>query len=234
LSPELEIFPDEVWAARAAELFDAKTGPGMRICLPTGDTVRSFYREVARRSTLEGVQVFLLDEFGGLPPGDPGRCGAMIKRDLLDHVTGSPIVRGPNVDAPDPDLESRRYAELLGDGGIDLALVGLGSNGHIGMNEPGSTPDQPTRVVTLASSTMDHALHYGATAAPKWGITVGLLELLESRELWLLVTGSHKQEILAKSLEGAIGPDVPASLLRRHPRLTVLVDESASAGLSRG
>jgi glucosamine-6-phosphate deaminase len=231
LSHELEIIPDEEWAARTAGLFDERVRPGIRVCLPTGDTVRPFYHEVAKRSTLEGVEIFLLDEFGGLPADDPGRCEAMLNRDLVDRLRGSPTVRLPDVDASDPALASRRYADLVGDGGIDLALVGLGGNGHIGMNEPGSRPDLPTRVVDLEPSTIDHALHYGATAAPTWGITLGLAELLDSRELWLLVTGKHKREILARSLEGAIGPEVPASFLRGHPNLVVLADESASVGL---
>jgi glucosamine-6-phosphate deaminase len=234
LSHDLEVLADGEWAARAAGLFETTVRPGMRLCLPTGDTVRPFYHEVARRMTLEGVQIFLLDEFGGLPEGDPGRCEVMIRRDLIDRVSGSPTVIMPDVDAADPGLESRRYADALRDGGIDLALVGLGGNGHIGMNEPGSTPDLVTRVVDLAASTTEHALHYGATSAPTWGITVGLAELLDSSELWLLVTGKHKQEILARSLEGPVSPEVPASLLRRHPNLTVLADESASLGLSRG
>jgi glucosamine-6-phosphate deaminase len=234
LSHRLEVMPDDAWAARAAEAFEQRVRPGLRLCLPTGDTVRPFYREVAERATLEGVEVFLLDEFGGLPEGDPGRCEELIKRDLLDRLSVAPMIRLPDVDATDPDAESLRYGDLVADGGIDLAIVGLGGNGHIGMNEPGSTPDLVTRVVNLASSTTEHALLYGATSAPTWGITIGLAELLQAGEVWLLVTGKHKQEILAKSLEGPIGPGVPASYLRRHPNLIVMADESAALGLNRG
>jgi glucosamine-6-phosphate deaminase len=234
LSHNLEVFPDETWVARAAVLFEKRVRPGLRLCLPTGDTVRPFYREVARRTTLEDVQIFLLDEFGGLPVDDPGRCEVMFERDLVARLSAAPTVRLPDVDAADLALECRRYSDLLRDGGIDLAIVGLGRNGHIGMNEPGSTPDLATRVVDLASSTGRHALDYGATASPTWGITVGLAELLETRELWLMVTGRSKSEILARSLEGPIGPAIPASLLREHPNFTVLADESASIELGRG
>lgn len=234
MSHKLEVYPDASWAGAVADLLVERARPGLRLCIPTGDTVRPLYRELAGRTDLEGVQLFLLDEFGGLPEGDPGRCAVMITHDLLDRLDQAPSIMAPDVDSPEPGLAARRYGSLVADGGIDLALVGLGGNGHVGMNEPGSAPDSETRVVELARSTAEHAREYGATAAPRWGITIGLLELLRAGELWLLVTGEHKSEILARSLEGPIGPEVPASLLRRHPDLRVLADESAALGLRRG
>lgn len=211
-----------------AHEFHTRVAPGMRLCLPTGDTVRTFYREVAKRASFEGVRIFMLDEFGGLPEEDPGRCEMMIKRDLLDHVNGSPETRFPDVDAADPIHEASRYADLIEDGGLDLALVGLGRNGHVGMNEPGATADLTTRVVRLARSTAENASTYGATTTPTWGITVGLAELLTARELWMLVTGEHKREILARALGDPIGPEIPATLLRGHPNFTIFADESAA------
>ena len=234
MSHRLEVYPDDVWAASVADLLVERLRPGLRLCLPTGDTVRPLYRELAVRTDLEGVQLFLLDEFGGLPAGDPGRCEVMIAHDLLDRLSPAPSIIGPDVDTPDPVQAARRYGRLVADGGIDLALVGLGGNGHVGMNEPGSSLDSETRVVELARSTVEHAREYGATTAPGWGITIGLSELLRAGELWLLVTGEHKSEILTRSLEGRIGPEVPASLLRQHSHLSVLADGSAALGLRRG
>jgi glucosamine-6-phosphate deaminase len=116
-------------------------------------------------------------------------------------------------------------------GGLDLTLLGLGGNGHIGLNEPGTTADSPTRVVRLAVSTKEAAGRYGSGQEPEWGMTLGMRSILDSQEIWLLVTGSHKTEILDQVLNGPIGPEVPASFLRTHPNIVVLADRSA-AGLS--
>lgn len=230
----LEVIPEDSWATEVAAVFAERVERSLRVCLPTGDTVRTLYHVVAKETSLDGVSIFLLDEFGGLPKNDPGRCETMIRSDLLDRASGSPSFSLPDVDAADPAEAALRYAAQLADGGIDLAVVGLGANGHVGMNEPGTTDDLRTRVVTLAPSTIEHAATYGATSAPTWGITVGVAELLEARELWLLVTGSHKREILARALDGPIGPAIPASLLRAHPNFTVFADDAASLKLSRG
>ncbi len=226
MSPKLEVIPDGDWPRRVAERFAsfvART-PDARICLPTGDTVVRLYSTIAEIVDFGGLTVFLLDEFGGLPENDPGRCQSMIERHLLRMVRERPKLHLPPVDPPEP----ARYEALVDDGGLDLALVGLGPNGHIGMNEPGSRVDSPTRVVELARTTREQATGYGATEPPTWGVTLGLRPLLEAREIWLLVTGAHKRGILHRTLEGPIGSDVPATFLRRHPNLVVYADESAA------
>jgi glucosamine-6-phosphate deaminase len=105
-------------------------------------------------------------------------------------------------------------------------------NGHVGFNEPGSRPDDPTRLVRLAVSSREAATaRYGAARTPTAGITIGLGRLLEAGECWLLVTGARKAAILRRALDEPEGPDCPASYLRRHPRLVVFADEDAAAGL---
>jgi glucosamine-6-phosphate deaminase len=228
----LEVFADQAWAEESADRFDRFVSgrPESRLCLPTGVTVMPFYREVSRRANLDKAVVFLLDEFGGLPEGDPGRCETMLKRYLLEVVDGEPELMVPDVDAPDPEAEAIRYQRKIEDRGLDLAILGLGGNGHVGMNEPGSGRHATTRVVSLAPSTSDHAQEaYGATRPPTWGLTVGLEQLLAAGEVWLMVTGGHKAEILKKTLTSPVGPDVPATFLRDHPAATVLADESAAA-----
>ncbi len=219
--------PNEEWAATVAAHFHERVAPGMRICLPTGNTTTPFYAEVARRSSLEGVEIFLLDEFGGLPDDDPGRCMSMLTRDVLSRVEGRPRVHVPDVDASDPDHAADRYGDLISEGGLDLALVGLGANGHIGMNEPGATVDLATRVVQLEASTTQHAAEYGATTPPTWGITVGMAELMEAEEVWVLVTGAHKAGILNRTIHGGVDSDVPATYLTEHHNATFFVDEAA-------
>jgi glucosamine-6-phosphate deaminase len=190
-----------------------------------------FYELVADTTRLGEQTIFLLDEFGGLPPGDPGRCESMLNRHLLDRAKGSPAVHLLDVDVEDLDSEAERYDGVVTEGRLDLSLVGLGVNGHIGMNEPGTKSDSPTRVVQLAASTTEHAAEYGATASPTWGITIGMSPLLQSRELWLMVTGSHKAAILERMVNGPIDSTVPASYLREHRNCVVLADQSAAARL---
>ena len=105
-------------------------------------------------------------------------------------------------------------------------------NGHVGLNEPGSFADAPTRVVrTSAASRRAAVERYGADPAPTAGITLGVARLLEAGEIWLLVTGERKASILARALEAQEGPDCPATWLRRHPDLRVVADEPAASAL---
>jgi glucosamine-6-phosphate deaminase len=175
---------------------------------------------------IESPEIFLLDEFGGLPADDPARCAAMLRRDLPRVA-----FQAPDVDAPEPDQAARDYGALIGAGGLDLALVGLGRNGHIGMNEPGSSPASRTRVVRLAEATAEGAKAYGATARPTWGITLGIAELLESAELWLVVTGAHKADVLGRVLTSGPDPELPATFLHDHPKARILADEAAGSSL---
>ena len=233
---KVEILAERDWgpllAARlAARLHDR---PGLTLCLPTGTTPRPLYAHLddalrAADTSMAQTTVVVLDEFGGLDPEDPARCANLIQRDLLDRLTVAPArVLVPDVDAPDPEQAGARYEAQINElGGIDLALLGLGANGHVGMNEPGSPPSSRTRTVELADSTSRHAAEYGAVVPPRWGITLGLGTILEARELWLLVRGAHKRDILQRATKGETDPSVPASMLRDHPRLTVLADRAA-------
>lgn len=224
MTTPVEVVADDLYAESVAKRLETTVTSGTRLCLATGGTLAPVYRRVGR---LSDVTILLLDEFGGLPPGDPGRCMSMLRRDLLDHLTPAPSVVVPDVDAPDPHAAATAFRDVVSDG-IDLAVVGLGLNGHIGMNEPGTPVDAPTRVVELAPQTSANASNYGATIAPTWGITVGFTELMNAAEIWLVVTGRHKRQILARTLTDPIGSDLPATNLREHPNLRVIVDRSAS------
>jgi glucosamine-6-phosphate deaminase len=117
--------------------------------------------------------------------------------------------------------------------GLDLVVLGLGMNGHVGFNEPGSFADSPTRIVRLAASSRAAAMaRYGAATVPTAGITVGMDRILAAGEVWLLVTGNRKAGILRRALRDPEDPDCPASCLRRHPNLAVIVDEEAAALLA--
>ena len=232
----LEVLPSEEWAERVAAHLAARlrATPAIRMCLPTGDTPSPVYASlvaaIARgHASLAEATIVLLDEYVGLPPDDPARCDARLRRELIDPVDAKPRAFHPiRVDELAPEEAAADLDRVAADG-LDLTLLGLGANGHVGMNEPGSTADSPTRIVPLAAPTREAATGYGAASAPAAGITLGLDRILESAEVWLLVTTERKAEVLARALLGREGPDCPASYLRRHPRLRVLADEPAAA-----
>jgi glucosamine-6-phosphate deaminase len=219
------------YADRVATVLKERTDePGLRLCLPTGSTPKPVYATYAGNGgDLSQTTVFLLDEFG-LPPGGPARCDAMLNADLLAKLAAPPArLETWDTETPDLTAECRRMEQAITDGGLDLALLGIGMNGHIGMNEPGSAVDSRSRVVDLHPATVEGAARYGADDEPAWGVTLGLGTLLESRSIWLLVTGLPKAEILAKALKGPETPQVPASYLRRHSSVTVWADEEAAS-----
>ena len=230
--PTIEVLPDDEWGAAVGALLAERVAaqPGLRLCLPTGNTPVPAYRVFAELGgRLDQTEVFLLDEFG-LPGGQPARCDQMLHWSLLDLATVAPaVLHSIDVAADDVSAACARYDDVVADGGLDLTLLGLGANGHLGLNEPGSTPDSPTRIVDLHTTTVRNAVVYGEGAAPLWGVTLGMGPLLASREIWLLVTGAAKAEILHRALTGPVGPDVPASYLQNHPDTTVLADQAAAA-----
>jgi 6-phosphogluconolactonase/glucosamine-6-phosphate isomerase/deaminase len=207
MTVRLEVVAAEAWADRVADELIARVNerPALRLCLPSGDTPSKLFSRLVARSAA----------------GEVTFAGVTIV--LLDEFLG--------LAAGDPArCDVRLNRDLLA--GLYLALLGLGMNGHVGLNEPGSDPDSPTRVVGTAAATQDAALgRYGAGRAPVMGITLGMDRLLAAGEVWLLVTGSRKADILARALNGPEGDDCPASFLRRHPRLWVVADEGAAARL---
>jgi glucosamine-6-phosphate deaminase len=238
---ELEVLPVDAWAERVAgDLVERlRSEPTLRLCLPTGDTPAPVYAALATRleageASLEHATVVLLDEWVGLDPDDPARCDGRLRRELLDRVsTGPAAFHRVLVDELAPEEAAARHDEVAA-GGLGLTLLGLGANGHVGFNEPGSTADGPTRVVTLEAGSGEAAVaRYGAKRVPDAGITLGIARLLASDEIWLLVTGARKAEILDQALRGPTGPDVPASFLRSHPRLRVIADTAAAALVTR-
>jgi glucosamine-6-phosphate deaminase len=236
----LVILPAADWATTVAgELIGAlRERPGLRLCLPTGDTPAPLYEalvaaEACGEVSFSAATIVMLDEWVGLPPGDPARCDVRLRRELVDRLRVPPVaVFAIDVGGPDAEAAAERHDEAAR--ALDLALLGLGMNGHVGFNEPGSRVEDGTRLVRLALSSRRAAVErYGASVVPTAGITVGLAPLLEARDCWLLVTGSRKASILRRALEEPEGPDCPASYLRRHARLTVFADELAAAELRR-
>lgn len=212
-----------------------RTNPDQTICLPTGTTPTPIYREMVRSvdaglTSFARVSVFALDEFGGLSPDDPGLARNILPRILLDP-NGVPRHSFFTLDAWAQDLERvcGEYDARSG-GAFDLVLLGIGLNGHLGMNEPGSAANSPTRRVDLHPQTIQSSARYfNHENLPRWGLTVGLGPILASREVWILATGSNKASIIRETVRGEVSVNIPATLLRHHSNCSIFVDADAGA-----
>jgi glucosamine-6-phosphate deaminase len=225
----------DAWAAMVARLFveRLKARPDLRVCLPTGLTPVPIYDRLAAAVAAGEVsfaraEVFLLDEFGGVDPDDPGRCDQMLDRFLLAR-TDLPPERFHRFDlGGDIDAMCRAYETWVGPG-CDLTLLGVGTNGHVGMNEPGSAVDSLTRRVTLAPDTIAaSARYFEHDRLPAWGVTMGLGTLRRSREIWILASGAAKRPIVQETLHGAASIAVPTTMFRDHPSVLLIADAAAA------
>jgi glucosamine-6-phosphate deaminase len=176
------------------------------------------------------LRLIQLDEYLGLGEDDPRSLLGWLLRDVARplRVEDGDVVRLRG-DAPDPDAACRAYdAEVGAAGGVDVAVLGLGPNGHLGFNEPPSPRDAPTRVVALAAeSLVSNARYWPGQACPPAALTAGMSTILGARRIVLVVAGAHKCSILARLLTEPVGPGLPASFLREHPAATLLADEAA-------
>jgi len=231
-------------AAAATELLAAtlRSRPRARVILPAGRTPRLLYAELLRRAgrgelDLAAVRFFQLDEYVGCRPGDPRSFAAQLRRELLD-----PLHRAPEQDAlldgdaRDPAAEIARHARALRDaGGADVAFLGVGRNGHVAFNEPGTRLADGARVVELAEATRaGAAAAFAPSPAPTRGITLGLAEIAAARQVALLATGASKRAIVAALLGEPPSAARPASLLLDHRDFTLLVDAEAGAATRGG
>ena len=237
----LEFESIERWVGALSAFFADRLwrNPQLRICLPSGQTPTPLYAALARAEkegqiSFQRVTIFCLDEFGGLDPSDPGRCVQMLRRDLIDRIElPEKQFHQLDPDAADLNLICRAYDEAIG-AGFDLCLLGLGPNGHLGMNEPGSLPESRTRRVDLAEETIASSRRYLThSQLPRWGVTVGLGAILKSREVWLLATGPAKAEIVRRTLREPVEAAIPSTFLRQHPHCSVFLDAPAAALLDR-
>jgi glucosamine-6-phosphate deaminase len=240
---EVVIHPDAaVLAADAIEalvLADPETVLG----LATGSSPLPAYQELIRRHragtgpSYAGVRCFLLDEYVGLPVGHPETYRETIFRELTDALG----IARDRVASPDPDPEGlpdagRRYEDaILAAGGVDLQVLGIGSDGHLAFNEPGSSLASLTRIKTLTERTRrDNARFFGsADEVPHHVLTQGLGTILRARHLVLLASGAGKADAVAAAVEGPLSASCPASVLQLHPHASVLLDEPAASRLAR-
>ncbi len=213
----------------------------VNICIPTGLTPLGLYKKLAEYSknnpqALQNVNWFTLDEYINIPNGSPQSCFSKL-RDKLYQPAGISLdqVYTFNTEAEDFKAEAARYESLIESmGGLDLTILGIGRNGHVGFNEPGSTLDSKTRVINLQKETIEQSKNYfeeGETL-PTAGITLGIHTLIASKKILLIANGSEKKKIVQSVVEGEVSPDIPASFFRTVQHAQFLFDEKASHKLT--
>jgi len=206
----------------------------------TGSSPLPAYAELARRVAagaleLRRVSAFALDEYLGLPADDPRSYAATVHRTVTVPLRLDPArVHVPPGDAADPDAAALAYdAGIAAAGGVDVQIVGIGSNGHLAFNEPGSPLDSRTRVARLSERTRADNSRYFADPdeVPTHCITQGLGTIRAARRLVLIAQGAGKADAVARAVRGPIGPDCPASIVQSHPDALLVLDRAAAAGL---
>jgi glucosamine-6-phosphate deaminase len=201
----------------------------------TGSSPLPLYRELVRLHREEGLSFagvvgFNLDEYIGLPPGDPLSYRAF----MCDHLFSLVDILPGNFHLPDAEEGGEAYERRIAEaGGIDFQILGIGRNGHIGFNEPGSAADTRTRRVELDARTRADAAQAfgGLDRVPRHAVTMGCETILKARKIALLAWGENKAEAVAAAIGGPVTEDLPASFLQRHPSVTFYLDRGAAGAL---
>lgn len=233
----VEKTPEEV-GRKAADLFEEviRQKPDCVLGLATGSTPLPLYRELIARDKdgridFSRVRTANLDEYKGLSPDHPQSYRRFMQENLFDHISIRPentIV--PDGMAADPDAMCRAYEEKIQQwGGVDLQLLGIGHDGHIGFNEPDTCFPGMTHEVRLTAMTRqaNKRFFHSIDEVPVAAYTMGVGTVMAARKIVMLVTGADKREILRKTFWGQVTPEVPASILQFHRDVTLICDEAA-------
>ena len=233
--------PEEVGRA-AADIIEPFVRNGGVLGLATGSTPTPTYQELIRRHAEEGLsfthsQAFLLDEYLGLPKSHNESYYATIRRELTGHLDiPDEKVRSLDGTAADAAAAARDYEQAIKDaGGVDIQILGIGANGHIAFNEPGSAHDSRTRVINLHEQTIaDNARFFDSEdEVPRQALTQGIGTIMEAKNLILIATGANKADAVKALIEGPVSEDSPASAIQNHPNVTVILDKAAASKLKQ-
>jgi glucosamine-6-phosphate deaminase len=214
--------------------------PNAVLLLPTGKTPLGTYRELIKANregkvNFSNATIFALDEYVGFSSNHKHSFASFLRHNLLSHINVSKE-KCHFLDGVAEDIESEcaLYEERLRKaGGIDLAFLGIGVNGHIGFNEPGSALGSRTRIKTLAKETVErNSALFAGEEVPRFALTVGIGTIMEARKVLLAASGDEKANAIKLTVEGPITARVPASILQMHPDAICVVDLEAAAKLS--
>lgn len=226
-------FPDhEAISQAAARWLEAalRYKPSALFCLATGSTPTRAYDLFVERTLRRGVpmhrmRVLKLDEWGGLAMNDPASCERHLQRHIVRPLALGKRYVGFRSNPPVPAKECARIERWLAEHGpIDVCVLGLGINGHVAFNEPGRFLRSGPHVASLARASLRHAMLKESRSQPRFGLTLGMADLLQSQRILLLVSGGAKRQAFHRLMSGEITPAFPASFLWLHPNTTVFHD----------
>ena len=223
---------------KAANIVSAHVilNPACVLGLATGSTPIGMYKQLIdwyNKGDLDFSQVksVNLDEYVGLAPTHDQSYRYFMQHNLFDHVNIDPAnTNVPNGLASDPEAECERYNQVIRSmGGIDIQVLGMGHNGHIGFNEPGQAFELETHVVNLTDRTIEANARFFASKdeVPKKAMTMGIRSIMQARQILVVVSGEDKAEIVKKAFFGPVTPQVPASILQMHPNVVLVGDKAA-------
>lgn len=238
----IEVETYEQLSEKASEIILnlVKNNPCAKLGLATGSTPLGTYKRLIddhrkNKTSYEHITTVNLDEYVGLDENHPGSYRYYMNKELFSHINiKRENAHVPDGTAKDLDEECRSYEAMIEKlGGLDLQLLGIGQNGHIGFNEPGTPFDSVTHVVELTENTrqVNSRFFNSIDEVPTKAITMGIASILKSKEILLLISGKQKSKALHRLLHGEISEDFPASALKKHPNFTVIYDKEALKGV---
>lgn len=225
--------PEELAQMAAKRIADAiASKPDIVLGLPTGSTPVPTYDALAQSDCdFSRVTTFNLDEYYPIAPTDPQSYRFFMNKNLFDRVNiRKDATHVPDGSADDPAQACRDYeAAIRAAGGVDLQLLGVGRNGHIGFNEPGTALDSETHLVELTEDTIEANARFFASPddVPRQALTMGVGTILRAKRIFIIITGAEKREALRRLLGGEYDPAFPVTALQRHPDVTVFCDDAA-------
>lgn len=214
--------------------------PNMVLGLATGGTPVGMYANLIKdhqenHTSYKDITTFNLDEYLGLDGSHESSYRYFMNSQLFNHIDiDKSKTYVPSGNAANSEDECEQYEQLIKEhGGIDLQLLGIGGNGHIGFNEPGTSFQSKTHIIELTEKTRtDNARYFDKLEdVPTHAITMGIATIMEAKEILLLASGEAKREAMSRLINGEVSEDFPASLLNNHPHVTIIADEAALAGV---
>ena len=223
---------------KAFEVMKEFIKPGKVLGLATGSTPLGLYQRMVKDHKENGtsykdIKSFNLDEYVGLPISHPESYYAFMHRNLFDHID----ILEENAHVPSglgEDLEgqAKHYDEMIDNDPVDIQLLGIGSDGHIAFNEPGTPFDSPTHVTDLAESTIKDNCRFfdnDISKVPTQAVTQGIGTIMKAKNILLIATGANKAKAVKDMIDGPVDEACPASILQKHPNVTIIVDEAAAS-----
>ncbi|MBO5395294.1 MAG: glucosamine-6-phosphate deaminase [Clostridia bacterium] len=236
---EVRIFDtaDEI-AVACADIFTEiiKNKPDCILGLATGASPVKTYKELIRRYnngeiSFENIRTFNLDEYCDLPRDDKNSYYTFMHENLFNSVNiKEENVHIPDGNAADPEAHAKSYDAMIdAAGGIDIQLLGIGTNGHIGFNEPSDTFSDGTFKVKLTDSTIkSNSIYFDDDSMPRYALTMGINSIMKAKKIVLIATGEAKADAIKATVDGEVTPMCPASVLKNHPDAILLIDKAAA------